>query len=134
LSAQRTARPSKPYKAFQKEFILFAFIISCEIAASIHDRYSIGPSIRPIYTRYCFTTISLIQVCSNFHPSRVCILHTRPDEDCNKLSQSDLQQSTTVEARVCPRDSGNSVGCRVQGVGCRVQGVGCRVQGAGCWE
>ena len=37
------------------------------IAASIYDNYSVGPSIRPICTRYCFTMTNLIQVCSNFH-------------------------------------------------------------------
>ena len=36
------------------------------IAASIHDKYSVGPSIRPICTRSCFTMTNMIQVCSNF--------------------------------------------------------------------
>ena len=37
------------------------------VAASIHDEYSIGPSIRLTCTRYCFTMTKLIQVCSKFH-------------------------------------------------------------------
>jgi len=37
------------------------------IAVSICDRYSVGPSIRPMCTRYCFTMTNMIQVCSNFH-------------------------------------------------------------------
>ena len=41
------------------------------IAASIYDKYSVGPSIRPICTRCCFTITNMIQVCSNFHWSRV---------------------------------------------------------------
>ena len=32
------------------------------IAASISDRYSVGPSIRPICTRCCFTMTNMIQV------------------------------------------------------------------------
>jgi hypothetical protein len=50
------------------------------IAVSVHDEYSVGPSIRPIRTRRCFTTTSMIQVCSNFHQARACIIRTRPDE------------------------------------------------------
>ena len=36
------------------------------IAASIYDKYLVGPSIRPICTRYCFTMTNVIQVCSRF--------------------------------------------------------------------
>ena len=36
-------------------------------AANIHDTYSIGPSIRPVFTRCCFTKTNMIRVCSNFH-------------------------------------------------------------------
>ena len=50
------------------------------IAASIYDKPSIGPSTRPIYTICCFTLTSMIQVCSNFHRTRVFIMNTRPDE------------------------------------------------------
>ena len=35
------------------------------ISASIYVEYSVGPSIRPICTRYCFTMTNMIQVCSN---------------------------------------------------------------------
>ena len=35
------------------------------IAANIYDKYSIGPSNRPICTRRCFTMTSLIQVCGH---------------------------------------------------------------------
>ena len=34
------------------------------IAASIYDTYSVGPSIRPICTRRCFTMSNMIQMCS----------------------------------------------------------------------
>ena len=37
------------------------------IAASTHDKYSLGPSIRPICTGCCFTMTYMIQVCSTFH-------------------------------------------------------------------
>ena len=37
------------------------------IAASIYDKYSVGPSIRRICTRSYFTMTKRIQVCSNFH-------------------------------------------------------------------
>ena len=50
------------------------------IAASIHEKYSEGPSIRPICTRYCFTMTCTIQVYSNFHRAGVFITDTRPDE------------------------------------------------------
>ena len=32
----------------------------------LFDRYSVGPSIRPICTRRCFTMTNMVQVCSNF--------------------------------------------------------------------
>ena len=51
-----------------------------QIAASISDTYSIGPSIRLIYTRCFFTMTNMIQVCSNVHWAWVCIIDTRPDE------------------------------------------------------
>ena len=50
------------------------------IAASIYDKYSVGPSILPIGTRCCFTMTNLIQMCSNFHRDRVSIMDTRPDD------------------------------------------------------
>ena len=46
------------------------------IAASIYDKLSRGPSIRPVCTRYCFTMTSMIQVCSNFHRARLPKMHT----------------------------------------------------------
>ena len=49
-------------------------------AASIDDEYTVDPSIRPICTKYCLSMTNIIQVCSNFHWSRVCITRTRPDE------------------------------------------------------
>jgi hypothetical protein len=36
------------------------------IPASIYDKYSVYPSIRPICTRCCCTMTNMIQVCSNF--------------------------------------------------------------------
>ena len=36
------------------------------IAASVYDKYSVGPSIRPVCTKCCFTMTNMIQVCSNF--------------------------------------------------------------------
>ena len=36
------------------------------IAASIYDKHSVGPSIRPIYTRCYSTMTNMIQVCRNF--------------------------------------------------------------------
>ena len=50
------------------------------IAAIIHDQYSVGPSIRPICTRSCFKMTNMIQVCSNFHGSRVFDINNRRDE------------------------------------------------------
>ena len=50
------------------------------IAASIHDEYSVGPSIRRICTRCWFTMTSMIQVCSEFHWARVFIINTCPVE------------------------------------------------------
>ena len=41
--------------------------ISNLIAASIYDRYLVGPSIRLICTRCCFTMTHMIQVCGNWH-------------------------------------------------------------------
>ena len=50
------------------------------ITACIYDKYLVGPSIRPICTRCCFTMTDMIQVCSNFDRVGGCIAHTRPDE------------------------------------------------------
>jgi hypothetical protein len=36
------------------------------ITASICDKYSVGPSIRPIFTRCCFWMPNIIQVCDDF--------------------------------------------------------------------
>ena len=49
--------------------VLFAWIYGRDldwdlIAASIYDKYSIGPSNRSIFTR-CFTMTNMIQVCGN---------------------------------------------------------------------
>ena len=49
------------------------------IAANVYEKYSVGPSIRSIYTRCCFTMTDTIQVCSNSHQARVFIINTRPD-------------------------------------------------------
>jgi hypothetical protein len=35
------------------------------IAAGVYVKYSVGPSIRPICTRCCFTMTYIIQVCSH---------------------------------------------------------------------
>ena len=50
------------------------------IAGSIYDEYSVGPSIQPVCTTYCFTMTNMIQVCSNFHEARVFVLNSRRDE------------------------------------------------------
>ena len=49
------------------------------IAASVYDKYSVGPSIRPICPRCCFTMKSIIPVCSNFR-AQVSITNTCQDE------------------------------------------------------
>jgi len=52
--------------------------VACDpIAVSI---YSVGPSIRPICTRCCFTITNIIQARDNFHRARVFIITTRPGE------------------------------------------------------
>ena len=53
---------------------------SDSIAASIYNKYSVGPSIRPICTRCCFTMTDVIQVSSNFHSALLFFINTRPDE------------------------------------------------------
>ena len=37
------------------------------IAASMYDKDLVGPSIRPICARCCFTMTRIIQACSDFH-------------------------------------------------------------------
>ena len=49
-------------------------------AESISDKYSAGPSIRPICTRCCSTITYMIHVCSNFYISCVVILTGWQDE------------------------------------------------------
>ena len=50
------------------------------IAASIHKRYSVGPSTLLISKRCCFIMTNMIQVCSKFHCAQAFIIDTRPDE------------------------------------------------------
>jgi len=59
------------------------------IAASIYDNYSVGPSIRPICTRCCFTKTNMIRVCRNVHWAGVCIMNIRPDETAGGVSAVD---------------------------------------------
>ena len=56
------------------------------IAVSIHDDYSIGPSIRPICARFCFTMTNMILVCSNFLWARIFFLNSHPDEIATRRS------------------------------------------------
>ena len=44
----------------------YAQRISDSIAASIHDKYLVGPSIRPICTRCYVAMTNMIHLCSNF--------------------------------------------------------------------
>ena len=48
------------------------------IAANIHDKYSVAPSIRSLCTRCCYTMTNMIQVCRKFHESRVFVTYTPP--------------------------------------------------------
>ena len=61
--------------------------------ASIYDKYSVGPSSRPICTKCCFTMTNIIQVCSNFHRTRVSIINTLPDEIATRTSLEHISQS-----------------------------------------
>ena len=65
------------------------------IVSSIYDQNSVGPSIRPIGTRFCFTMTHMIQVCSNFYQVRAFIIHSGPDE-ISAMSQP------TPASSVCP--------------------------------
>ena len=49
------------------------------IAASINDKFSVDPSIRPICTRCWSTMTTIIQVWSISFRAGVFIIHTRPD-------------------------------------------------------
>jgi hypothetical protein len=51
-----------------------------KIAASVYQRYSVRPSIRPVCTRCCFTTTNMIQLCGDFHRGPVFIINTRLHE------------------------------------------------------
>jgi len=51
------------------------------IAVSVYDKHSVGPSIRTICTRCCFTMTDMIQVCSSFHEAPAFMILTRPDEN-----------------------------------------------------
>ena len=50
------------------------------IPVGIYDKYSVGPSIQPICTRWCFSMTNMIQVCGNFLWALVLIINTRSDE------------------------------------------------------
>jgi len=49
------------------------------VAASTYHKHSVGPSIRPVCTRCCFTRTNMIQVSSKFHCARMFIINARPD-------------------------------------------------------
>jgi len=62
----------------QLGFDLFSENAECAAAgalASIYDKYSIGPSIRPICMRLCSSMTRMIQVWSNFHWARVLVIN-----------------------------------------------------------
>jgi hypothetical protein len=63
------------------------------ITASSYDKYSVGPSIRPICTRCCFKMTDMIQVCSDFHQARAFITHTRPDEILGRTFGAEVDRS-----------------------------------------
>ena len=48
------------------------------IAASIYDKCSVGPSIRPICTRCCFKMTYLVQVCSNLGTTSLRLSRSAP--------------------------------------------------------
>ena len=66
-------------------------------AVSIYDKYSIGPSMRSMCTRCCFTMTNMMQVWSNFRWARVFIINTRPDEIDHKCV------ATAKDTRKCWR-------------------------------
>jgi len=43
------------------------------IKSGIYLKYLVGPSIRQIYTRYCFTMTNMMQLCSNYRRGQVFI-------------------------------------------------------------
>ena len=69
-------------------------------AASVGDKYSIGPSIGPSCTRCWFIMIIVIQVCSNFHRARVFIINTRPDETSNAGGVSRGLMNTRAQSKL----------------------------------
>ena len=60
------------------------------IAASIYNKYSIGPSIRSIWNRCCLTMTDIVQVCSDFNFARAFIIKTRPDEIQDEATTANL--------------------------------------------
>ena len=63
--------------------------------ASIYDKHSVGPSIRPICTKRCFKIANIIQVCGNEFSSHILVQMRSPD-DC-------LCAGHRFDARVPPR-------------------------------
>ena len=50
------------------------------IAVIVHDKYPVGPSVRSICARCCFTMTNVIQVCTCFHWARGFIIDTPLDK------------------------------------------------------
>ena len=50
------------------------------IVASVYDKYPVGPSIRSICTRFCFTMTNMTQASGDFHSALVFFRNIRPDE------------------------------------------------------
>ena len=81
------------------------------LAASVYDKYSVGPSILPICTRYFSTMINAIQVCGYLHSARAWVINTHRDEiERVGAWSTHLSGVTTGEKRPPPEDHHEALG------------------------
>ena len=69
------------------------------IAVSIYEKYSVGPSVRPVCTRCCFAVARMMQMCRKF--ARVFIINTRPDEIARANTHPDVASTVRADLTQC---------------------------------
>ena len=65
------------------------------LPVSVYDTHSVGPSIQPIFTRWCFKMTNMIQACSESRRARVIILNTLLDEMVTYRGTSPIRKRPT---------------------------------------
>ena len=85
----------------KKRYIYLPTMVRDFIPTSIYDRYSVGPSVRSICTRCCFTITDMIQVCSKFRRAPAFITNIRLEEISSHRVLKFIARCLCDAARFC---------------------------------